>query len=179
MMNKGSEEVSSCVSHNIGKDLDEFIEHTEVQDRALKRKTQLVKIRDPCNGNVLATLRDPKAKIDPYRNKHAIINIQEHIDKRELPKFYKGEPSIAFNQRKGISWKTLHDIIKAEERQQVFWDLIKDVKKLRISYNKILLSKFKTTKKKPLYAKNIRIHTLFNEYALEVTKDEQGGPKNS
>ena len=60
------------------------------------------------------------------------------------------------------------NVIKAEERQQVFWDLIKDVKKLRVSYNKILLNKFKALKKKPLFAKSVRIHQLFNEYAIEI-----------
>ena len=44
---------------------------------------------------------------------------------------------------------------------------------MRISYNKILLNKYKVMKKKPLFAKNPRIHQLFNEFAIEITKDER------
>ena len=41
---------------------------------------------------------------------------------------------------------------------------------MRIGYNKILLNKFKALKKKLLFAKNTRIHNLFNEFAIEISK---------
>ena len=84
LINRGNQS-SSCESSEIAKDLEEFVEHMMVKDRALNRMTSLIRIRDPCNGNLLATIRDPKCKIEPYKRREGIIDIQEHIEKRELP----------------------------------------------------------------------------------------------
>ena len=43
--------------------------------------TNLIKIRDPCDGKLLATIRNPKCKIEPYKTRDAIIDIQEYIEK--------------------------------------------------------------------------------------------------
>ena len=94
---------SSCDSTEIAKELDEFVEHLIVQDnKTLNRMTDLIKIRDPCNGNLIVSIRDPKCKIEPYKTREGIINIQEHIEKRELPKFYKGQPSISYKENNNL-----------------------------------------------------------------------------
>ena len=47
-----------------------------MQDKALVgHKTNLVKIRDPCNGNIIVTLRDPKVNIEPYKSMEGVINV--------------------------------------------------------------------------------------------------------
>ena len=75
------EQFSSCEESEDIKDLEEYVEYQEVQDRAFKRMTNLIKIRDPCDGKLLATIRNPKCKIEPYKTKDAIIDIQEYIEK--------------------------------------------------------------------------------------------------
>ena len=89
-LKKEDQNFSSCESSDFEKDLEEYLEYQEVQDRACKRLTNLIKIRDPCDGKLLATIRNPKCKIEPYKTKDAIIDIQEYIEKQEIPKFYKG-----------------------------------------------------------------------------------------
>ena len=99
-MNNGNGEEEESSDVEVLNDLDKYVEHMQVQDRALKRKTNLVKIMDPCNGNVLASIRDPKCRIIPYKDMEGIVDIQKiiqkHIDERKLPTFYKGEPALTF-----------------------------------------------------------------------------------
>ena len=88
-----------------------------MQDRALNRKTNLVKIKDPCTGNVLVTIRDPKHKIEPYKNMDGVVDIQDHIDNRKLPTFYKGEPAVTYVERGTYKWEDVFlDLIAPRKR---------------------------------------------------------------
>ena len=56
--------------------LDQFVEYSKVQDRAfIGRLTNLVRIRDPTSGMVIATIRDPTTSIRPYQQGDYIIDM--------------------------------------------------------------------------------------------------------
>ena len=80
------------------KRLEPFVEYKKVQDKSIIGvKTNLVRIRDPCNGQLLAQIRDPKIAILPYQTMDGVIDIKDHIENRKLPHFYKGEVPLTFD----------------------------------------------------------------------------------
>ena len=57
-------------------DLENSVQYIKVKDKAGKNEpTCLVKVKDPCSGWLIATVRDPKIDIDPYRDEHKLINL--------------------------------------------------------------------------------------------------------
>ena len=63
-----------------------YVEFVKVQDKALiGRMTNLVKIKDPCTGNIIAQIRDPKITISHYESMEGIIDIKEYIENRKQP----------------------------------------------------------------------------------------------
>lgn len=52
-----------------------------MQDKSIiGLKTNLVRIRDPCNGHLLAQIRDPKINIMPYKTMEGVFDMKNHID---------------------------------------------------------------------------------------------------
>ena len=50
-----------------GSGLSKYIEYSQVQDKAFNgRLTDIVKIKDPCSGLTIATIRDPKVVVAPF-----------------------------------------------------------------------------------------------------------------
>ena len=77
--------------------LDRFVQESKIKDRAIEgRETTLVKIWDPCNGKLLASIRDPGMSIKPYTTKDGLVNMQEHIDNSKQPIFFKAEPPLRY-----------------------------------------------------------------------------------
>ena len=68
--------------------LDQFVEYLKVQDRAfIGRLTNLVRIRDPSTGMLIATVRDPSMSIRPYQLGDNIIDMHEAIINAKAPLF--------------------------------------------------------------------------------------------
>ena len=89
-----------------------------MQDRAVSdRKTLIVRIKDPCNGKLIASVRDPKVKIGPYRDMDKIIDMQAHIENRTNPQFYKEMSPLNFDEKK-LSWGAMLELIKSKEQQK-------------------------------------------------------------
>jgi len=77
--------------------LDLFVEYLKVQDRAIiGRVTNLVRIRDPSTGLLIATIRDPKIDILPYQPSDQIIDMQEAIVNAKAPLFNSEESTIVY-----------------------------------------------------------------------------------
>ena len=61
---------------NLSARLDQCVEYLKVHDRALiGRVTNLVRIKDPCTGLLIAEIRDPKVDINPYSNMDGVIDM--------------------------------------------------------------------------------------------------------
>ena len=148
------------------KRLEPFVECKMVVDKSIIGvKTKLVRIRDPCNGQLLAQIRDPKIAIQPYQTMDGVIDIKDHIDNRKLPHFYKGEVPMTFDSKK-LTWATLLELIRSKSRQRIFWDFVESLRQIRLTFNNILMSKFRFLPK--IYKKNATIQSLFNQSAVKV-----------
>ena len=104
--------------------MDKYVESLMVQDRAIiGRMTKIVKIRDPCTGNLIASIRNPKARITSYTSMEGVIDMEDYIEKRKLPIFYSAVPPLTYSDAP-ISWDTLLELIESKKRQKEFWDFI-------------------------------------------------------
>ena len=51
-----------------------------MQDRAIKGRTsEWISIKDPCTGNTLAVIKNPKVKIKPYKSMAGVVDMHEYI----------------------------------------------------------------------------------------------------
>ena len=72
----GIEEISDEEGVDIDNRLKQFVEYFKVQDKALIGSvTNMVRIKDPITGLLIASIRDPKVDINPYSNMSGIINM--------------------------------------------------------------------------------------------------------
>ena len=125
----------------------------------------MVTIRDPCTGNTLVQIREPKVKIKPYQNRTGIIDLNEHIENRQIPVFFKAEPPLDYSD-KTISWGTMLELIKSKKKQAQFWEFVGSLRDVRLNFNKILMGKFGGLSK--TMQKNEQIDKLFTETRLNI-----------
>ena len=65
-----------------------------------------------------------------------------------------------------ISWENMLDLIRSKQRQQVFWDFIEQLRQVRLTFNKVLMAKFKSLPR--FLKKNDNVQLLFNKSVLKV-----------
>ena len=96
--------------------LEKFVVHEKVQDRAIEDKmSNVVRVKDPCTGNTLVSIRNPQVKIKPYSSMDGVVDMEEHITNRRIPIFYKTELPLDFsNERTG--WHNMLNLIKSKDR---------------------------------------------------------------
>jgi len=96
----GIEEQSNEDGLDISNRLGEFVEYVRVQDKAFSGSmTNLVRIRDPCTGQLLVEIRDPKIDINPYSSMEGVIDIQEALEKQIVPIFNREQLPITFEEK--------------------------------------------------------------------------------
>ena len=115
--------------------LHNYVQYLKVQDRAiLGRLTQLVQIRDPCNGHIIASIRDPKVGIVSYKSEDGVIDLQKSIDTGVPPIFNRDELPMSFDCQT-LGWHQMLDLIKSKEKKKQFWEFIERLSKVRETYN--------------------------------------------
>lgn len=97
---------------------------------------------DPCTGNTMVVIRNPKIKIKPYTSMEGVIDISEHVARQRSPVFFKAEQRVSFTDEK-IGWHTMLKLIKSKECDRQFWDFIEGLRHVRNTYNQLLLSKYR------------------------------------
>ena len=75
----------------------------------------MVRIRDPCTGNLIASIRDPKIDINPYSGQIGVIDMKEAIINASVPTFDVEEPPISFDDRQ-LGWHTMLELIKMKRK---------------------------------------------------------------
>lgn len=106
-----------------------------MQDRAIiGRVTNLVRIKDPCTGHLIAQIRDPKIAIDPYQNSKNIIDMQGSIVNCVVPVFSASQVPVEFNESR-IGWHVMLDLIKKKRTKKQFWEFIERLRQVRLLYN--------------------------------------------
>jgi hypothetical protein len=76
--------------------------------------TNLVRVRDPCTGLLLVSIRNPKIDINPYTSGAALIDMHEALDKQQVPIFNREQPPINFDSRR-LGWHIMLELIKKKE----------------------------------------------------------------
>lgn len=118
-----------------GARMGEFVEYLKVQDRAIiGRLTNMVKIRDPCTGHLIVSIRDPKVDINPYSSSFGVIDMQDSIKNASEPVFNSEEPPMSFEARR-LGWHTMLDLIRTKRSKKMFWEFIERLKNVRLTYN--------------------------------------------
>ena len=72
------------------------------------------------------------------------------------------------------------DLLKSENKQKRFWDFVKSLKNVRMTFNKILMSKFRVLPRN--LKRNASVLKLFNETALyikDLDDSGKGGPESA
>ena len=150
--------------------LEQFVEYFKVQDRAIiGRLTNMVRIKDPSTGLLIASIRDPKIDINPYTDMSGVIDMQEAIINGTVPVFNSEVAPMSFDIRR-LGWHTMLDLIKTKKSKKQFWEFIERLRNVRLCYNQILLNKFMKLSK--TLKRNLEVQQLFNEMAIAVTPDE-------
>ena len=109
-------EISDEDGFEFGNQLDSFVEYLRVQDRAITGQlTNLVRIRDPVNGHLIASIRNPKIDIHPYKSHEGVIDMYEAIVNAYVPIFNAEEQPLQFDDRR-IGWHVMLDLIKEKQR---------------------------------------------------------------
>ena len=83
-----------------------------------------------------------------------VIDIKEHIESRTQPVFYKADPPLDFSDKR-LSWGTMLELIKSKERQKQFWNFVEDLRQVRITFNQLLMAKFRPLPTR--FKKNLQI----------------------
>ena len=136
------EEISHEEGMEFNNRLEQFVEYFKVQDRAiLGRLTNMVRIKDPSTGLLIASIRDPKVDINPYSSMRGVVDMQDAIIKGEVPIFNPEVAPMSFDIRR-LGWHTMLDLIKHKESKKQFWEFIERLRIVREKYNQILLNKF-------------------------------------
>ena len=131
MASDQSEEEPGAISYR----LEHCVEYLKVQDRAIiGRTTNLVRIRDPCTGHLIASIRDPKVDINPYSGTAGVIDMQDAIVNATVPVFNAEEPPMSFDERR-LGWHTMLDLIKTKRSKKQFWEFIERLRTVRLTYN--------------------------------------------
>ena len=56
--------------------MEKFLVKERVQDRAIKDSwTDQIRVKDPCTGQTLVVIKNPKVKIQPYKSMDGIVDI--------------------------------------------------------------------------------------------------------
>ena len=75
----------------------------------------MVQVKDPCTGNLIAEIRDPKVLIKSYSSMDGVVDLQKHITERRIPVFYKTIAPLDFSSHR-VGWHTMLNLIKSKER---------------------------------------------------------------
>ena len=104
-----------------------FVE-SKVTDKAIIGSvSDYVQIKDPCTGNTMVVIRNPKVKIQPYKSMDGVIDMSEHVSKCKVPNFYKAEVPLQFGNER-VGWHNMLNLIKSKERQKQFWEFIEGLR---------------------------------------------------
>ena len=96
----GIEEISNEEGIEIDNKLGQFVEYFKVQDKALIGSlTNMVRIKDPSTGLLIASIRDPKVDINPYSSMAGIIDMQGAIENGTVPVFNSEVQPMSFDER--------------------------------------------------------------------------------
>ena len=96
----GIEEISNEEGIEIDNKLGQFVEYFKVQDKALiGNLTNMVRIKDPSTGLLIASIRDPKVDINPYSSMAGIIDMQGAIENGSVPVFNSEIQPMSFDDR--------------------------------------------------------------------------------
>ena len=115
---EGIEEISDEDGIEINRKLEQFVEYFKVQDKALIGSlTNMVRIKDPSTGLLIASIRDPKVDINPYSSMDGVIDMQEAIENGKVPVFNSEVGPMSFDQRQ-LGWYTMLELIKKTESKQ-------------------------------------------------------------
>ena len=150
-------------------DLENSVIYQKVRDKAGKKEpTCLVKVKDPCSGWLIATIRDPKIDINPYLDEKKLINLQQMIKENKQPAFSQNATPMVFDNRP-LDWHVMleHINVRSGKTKKDFWELIERLKHVRYTFNQLLLARYRALPK-PL-KRNFEIQQLFNETALDLT----------
>ena len=95
---EGIEEISDEDGIEINRKLEQFVEYFKVQDKALIGSlTNMVRIKDPSTGLLIASIRDPKVDINPYSSMDGVIDMQEAIENGKVPVFNSEVGPMSFD----------------------------------------------------------------------------------
>ena len=98
----------------------------------------MTQVKDPCTGNKIVTIWNPKVQIRPYTSMDGVVDLKDHIANQRIPVFYKTVPTLDF-KRDREGWSKLLRLIESKEQQQSFWEFIERLQKVRIAFNRLLL----------------------------------------
>ena len=120
----GIEEISNEDGIEIDNKLGQFVEYFKVQDKALIGSlTNMVRIKDPSTGLLIASIRDPKVDINPYSSMAGVIDMEEAIANGTVPVFNSEVQPLSFDQQ-ARGWYTMLELIKKTESKKQFWEFI-------------------------------------------------------
>ena len=114
----GIEEISNDECNDIKDHLEQFVEYFKVQDKALiGRLTNMVRIKDPGTGLLIASIRDPKVDINPYSDMNGVIDMQEAIENGTVPVFNPEVAPMSFDPKR-LGWHTMLELIKTKKSKK-------------------------------------------------------------
>lgn len=127
----GIEEISNEEGAEFDNRLGQAVEYFKVQDKAfIGSLTNMVRIKDPGTGLLIASIRDPKVDINPYSSMDGVIDMEEAIRLGTVPVFNSEVPPMNFDPRQ-LGWFTMLDLIKKGQSKKQFWDFIERLRLVR------------------------------------------------